>query len=147
MRLEYLWTKRNRLTKYFDWEPRDEILFSEGNGNFALKTAHWPPELTSITCSCGVPQAPSTFGSFPTLPRWRPNFQEVVGVENAVTYCRKGPGTSNLGFDPATLASCFVCLTALSEHLNWLGLCQGSRFPEALRKRRLYMMLFIQRGC
>ncbi len=60
-----------------------------------------------------------------------------MGVENAVTHCRKGPGTSNKGFGPVNLASCFVCVVALSEHLNWLGFCFGFVFPEALRKRTL----------
>lgn len=60
-----------------------------------------------------------------------------MGVENAVSHCRKGSGTSNQGFGPTTLASCFVCAVAVREHLNWLGFCFGFVFPEALGKTTL----------
>lgn len=71
---------------------------------------HWPQSLGPAASH----NPPQLLAVSPPLPRWWPNLEEVVGVESAVAYCRKGPETSNRGFGPVTLASCSVCIVALA---------------------------------
>lgn len=73
--------------------------------------SHNPPQLLAVS---------------PPLPRWWPNLEEVVGVESAVAYCRKGPETSNQGLCPRDL-SFLLCLcrrtgwtSKLARLLFWL---------------------------
>lgn len=143
MSLEYFWTKQTG--------SQSTLIGSHGTRNLS-KVTETCSENGMLTSSTDLnhsvllcPTNPSTFGSSPTLPWWWPNLEEVVGVKNAVTYCRKKPGTSNQGSGPVTLVSCFVCVIALTEHLNWLGFCFGFGSPEALRKRALCKGRYLSR--